>query len=74
MKQYCRYCAHAIECDAGVYCGAKDEVMSDESAKRINSCKKFDFLCIDVFDLDRKYHPRKARTSDGNQINMEELK
>ena len=48
MKQYCRYCSHAHYGDV-VYCDVKNDTMSDESAKRVNKCKDFEFNELDVF-------------------------
>ena len=60
MKQYCRYCSNCIVGDA-VYCEALNKTMSEEKAKRVNRCKEFVFNEIDVFDLEKRYKPRKAK-------------
>lgn len=60
MKQYCRYCNHCINGDA-VYCEALNKTMSEEKAKRLNRCKEFVFNEIDVFDLEKRYKPRKEK-------------
>lgn len=60
MKQYCRYCNHCINGDA-VYCEALKITISEEKAKRVNHCKEFVFNEIDVFDLDKRYKPRKKK-------------
>lgn len=60
MKQYCRYCNHCIVGDV-VYCEALKITMSEEKAKRVNHCNEFDFNVIDVFDLDKRYKPRKTK-------------
>ena len=60
MKQYCRYCSNCIVGDA-VYCEALNKTMSEEKAKRVNRCKQFIFNEIDVFDLDKRYKPRKVK-------------
>ena len=54
MKQYCRYCSHCNYGDVA-YCEKLKRTMSDEKAKRINQCKDFDFLEIDVFNPDNSY-------------------
>lgn len=64
MKQYCRYCNHCIVGDV-VYCEALKITMSEEKAKRVNHCKEFDFNEIDVFDLDKRYKPRKKKMKQG---------
>lgn len=60
MKQYCRYCNHCIVGDV-VYCEALKITMCEEKAKRVNHCKEFVFNEIDVFDLEKRYKPRKAK-------------
>lgn len=60
MKQYCRYCNHCINGDA-VYCEVLKMTMSEEKAKRVNRCKEFVFNEIDVFDLEKRYKPRKTK-------------
>lgn len=60
MKQYCRYCNHCINGDA-VYCEVLKITMSEEKAKRVNRCKEFVFNEIDVFDLEKRYKPRKTK-------------
>ena len=60
MKQYCRYCSNCIVGDA-VYCEALKMTMTEEKAKRVNRCKGFVFNEIDVFDLDKRYKPRKVK-------------
>lgn len=60
MKQYCRYCSNCIVGDA-VYCETLNKTMSEEKAKRLNRCKEFVFNEIDVFDLEKRYKPRKEK-------------
>lgn len=60
MKQYCRYCNHCIVGDV-VYCEVLKITMSEEKAKRVNRCKEFVFNEIDVFDLEKRYKPRKTK-------------
>ena len=60
MKRYCRYWSNCIVGDA-VYCEALNKTMSEEKAKRVNHCKEFVFNEIDVFDLKKRYKPRKAK-------------
>ena len=59
MRQYCRYCAHCIvQLDGWAWCEDMSKEMSEASAKRTNTCKRFLFNEIDAFDLDKKYKPR----------------
>ena len=58
MKQYCRYCSHCHYGDVA-YCEKLKRTMSDEKAKRINKCKNFDFLEIDVFNPEHSYKERQ---------------
>ena len=58
MKQYCRYCSHCHYGDVA-YCEKLERTMSDEKAKRINQCKNFNFLGIDVFNPNRSYKERQ---------------
>ena len=58
MRQYCRYCLNAHYGDV-VYCDVKCQTISEESAKRVNKCKNFDFVEVDCFDPNKKYKPRK---------------
>lgn len=62
MKQYCRYCGHAVCGDhIGIWCEEKEKEYSAASAKTENQCKDFIFNEIDVFfcgDPDKKYKPR----------------
>ena len=60
MKQYCRYCSNCIVGDA-VYCETLKMTMTEEKAKRVNQCKHFIFNEIDVFDLEKRYKPRRAK-------------
>ena len=53
MKQYCRYCAYAVQpMEGDVWCDELNKMMSEQSAKTVNHCKHFVFNEIDVFDLD----------------------
>jgi hypothetical protein len=71
MKQYCRYCAHALEydgsmiCDASAPCGNNSSGASYpiEKAKRLNKCKHFEFNPNDLLGQFsngrfRQYQPR----------------
>ena len=60
MKQYCRYCSHCSYGDIA-YCNKLERTMSEEKAKRINRCKDFEFLGIDVFNLDHTYKERQKK-------------
>ena len=71
MKQYCRYCSYCHYGDVA-YCEKLNKTMSDEKAKRINRCKYFDFLEIDVFNPDNTYKERPKKIKD-NQMNIFEI-
>lgn len=71
MKQYCRYCSHCHYGDV-TYCEKLKRTMSDEKAKRINRCKYFDFLEIDVFNPDNTYKERPKKKKD-NQMSIFEI-
>ena len=71
MKQYCRYCSHCNYGDVA-YCEKLKRTMSDEKAKRINQCKDFDFLEIDVFNPNRSYKERQKK--EKGQMNIFEIK
>lgn len=60
MKQYCRYCAHALDyngeetdfiCEAKAPCGSNGagRFYSADKAKRTNRCKHFEFNENDIF-------------------------
>ena len=68
MKQYCRYCAY-LTTGNGIYCGAKDRILSEQTTKRVNTCRQFEFNEIDAYDLERKYKPRRSKTIEG-QLSM----
>lgn len=77
MKQYCRYCANAIDyngeatdfiCEADAHCGnnGAGKMYSASKAKRPNKCKNFNFNEMDVFGANpdgsfKTYHPRHLR-------------
>lgn len=67
MKQYCRYCSGLVVGDA-VYCGTKGKVLSERTAKSLNSCKAFDFNPIDAFDINRRYKPQKREKNDNKPL------
>lgn len=48
MKQYCRYCAYLITGN-GTYCESHEEELSDNYAKRVNTCKDFSFCRVDAY-------------------------
>ena len=67
MNQYCRYCANCVYGDV-VWCSELKMIMSESSAKRVNTCKRFEFNEIDALggDLKKKYRPRvrKEKVAD----------
>lgn len=71
MKQYCRYCSHCHYGDVA-YCDKLERTMSDEKAKRINQCKDFDFLEIDVFNPNNSYKERQ-KNKKHKQMNIFEI-
>lgn len=67
MKQYCRYCAYAVQpLEGEVWCDELNKMMSELSAKVVNHCKHFVFNEIDVLDLDKKYKPRAEKPVDNS--------
>ena len=44
--------------------------MSASSAKRLNTCKDFEFNEIDVFDFEHIYKPKEPKHSDGEQLKL----
>ena len=67
MKQYCRYCSHCSYGDVA-YCNKLEKTMSEEKAKRINRCKDFEFLEIDVFNPDHTYKERQKKEEEQMSI------
>lgn len=81
MKQYCRYCANAIDyddmlvCEAEAPCGnnGSGKVYSMVKAKRLNRCKSFEFNPNDLLSCDpdgsfRQYKPRAPYKPRAEQI------
>jgi hypothetical protein len=71
MKQYCRYCANALDYDGMMICEAKAPCGKNgagrgyniEKAKRLNKCKHFEFNPNDLLGQTpgggfRQYKPR----------------
>lgn len=72
-KQYCRYCSHLCTGN-GIWCGAKEKILSESTAKTVNHCKLFDFNEIDAFaENDKGYKPRQTVIDEvsENQIYIE---
>lgn len=80
MKQYCRYCANALDYDGMLICEAKAPCGNNgagkgydmEKAKRLNKCKHFEFNLNDLLGQMpdgsfRQYRPRKAYKSKAQQ-------
>lgn len=80
MKQYCRYCANAIDYDSTLICEAKAPCGNDgagrgydmEKAKRLNKCKHFEFNPNDLLGQTsdgrfRQYKPHKAHKNKVQQ-------
>jgi hypothetical protein len=75
MKQYCRYCIH-LAYGNGTWCEVHEKEMADSTAKRVNTCKDFEFCEIDAFgeNLDG-YHPREAyRKHEAQELQGEQMK
>lgn len=76
MKQYCRYCANALDyngeatdfvCMAKAPCGnnGAGQFYKANKAKRPNKCRHFEFNPMDVFYTtygEREYKPRQPPT------------
>lgn len=89
MKQYCRYCANALDyngeavdylCCANAECGGftAGRFYKADKAKRVNNCKYFSYNPLDVFYTtygEREYKPRARRQITGNhqQITFSEV-
>ena len=85
MKQYCRYCMHAIDysdvlvCNANAKCGnnGSGRTYDMEKAKRLNTCKHFEFNSNDLLNQNtdgsfKQYKPREPKeTQIDNQIEIE---
>lgn len=74
MKQYCRYCFNAIltENEEIIYCEEKGQTKHKRKCITVNKCKHFEFNELDVFDIDKKYQPRKPKKKTlDNQIRLE---
>jgi len=80
MKQYCRYCANALDydgmliCEANAPCGnnGSGRGYDIDKAKRINKCKHFEFNPNDLLGANpdggfRQYQPRKEYKSKAQQ-------
>jgi hypothetical protein len=80
MKQYCRYCANALDydgiliCEADAPCGnnGAGKEYSIEKAKRLNTCKHFYFNPYDLLGQNsdgsfRQYKPHKVHKSKAQQ-------
>ena len=76
MKQYCRYCANAIDYDGMLICEAKAPCGNNgagrgyniDKAKWLNKCKHFEFNPNDLLGQNadgsfRQYQPRKEYKS-----------
>lgn len=86
VKQYCRYCAHALDyngegedfiCLAEAPCGnnGAGQFYKAEKAKRVNHCKNFDFINADIFRRNEdesfaEYKPREE-TEKLDQISFD---
>lgn len=58
IKQYCRYCSHLCTGN-GIWCDAKQKILSESTAKAVNHCNDFDFCEVDAFfENEAGYRPR----------------
>lgn len=75
MRQYCRYCAYALDyngegddfvCLAHAPCGANGagQMYDASKAKRPNKCKHYEHNGLDIFSMDENgnFRPYKPRT------------
>jgi hypothetical protein len=60
MKQYCRYCSHLCTGN-GIWCDAKQKILSESTTKSVNHCKDFDFCEIDAYFETDGYKERSER-------------
>ena len=64
MRQYCRYCFHAVAYeDEWYWCEQKNECYHMKKSKRVNRCKQFEFNENDLWRCDENgnfevYKPR----------------
>ena len=81
MKQYCRYCANALDydetliCEANAPCGnnGSGRGYSIEKAKRLNNCKHFEFNPNDLLGQTpdggfRQYRPQGLHKSKAQKV------
>lgn len=87
MKQYCRYCANALDYNGEAYdflCVAEAECGKNGAgcfypaakAKRVNKCKYFIFNPLDVFYTtygEREYKPREKKKHTQYTIKIDAL-
>lgn len=72
MNQYCRYCANAyLQDDDLIWCESKNEIREKKNCITVNHCKHFIFNELDVFDIEKKYVPIKAKRNDGTQTTFD---
>ena len=75
MKQYCRYCANALDyngegteflCNANAPCGnnGAGRFYDADKAKRRNKCKYFEFNSIDIFSYGENGYTREYKPRD----------
>ena len=81
MKQYCRYCAHAVNIEGGgtsVWCEELYKEFPADRAKRVNQCKSYIHNGLDIFSNNpdgsfREYKPRekKAKEENAEQLTLD---
>ncbi|MBQ9002244.1 MAG: hypothetical protein IJ087_10365 [Eggerthellaceae bacterium] len=57
VKHQCRYCTMLVTGN-GIWCGYKQESMSEAATKRRNKCKHFEFVELDAYG-ERDWEPDK---------------
>lgn len=79
MKQYCRYCIHAVDgdIDTSFVCTGKkyDPCYNSSKAKTVNHCKMFEFTPIDLF-TGLEYKPREEKPKEDmlpGQMTLDDL-
>ena len=89
MRQYCRYCAYALDyngegddfvCLAHAPCGANGagQMYDASKAKRPNKCKHYEHNGLDIFRVDENgnfvpYKPRTHKQSGGAQEKVDTI-
>ena len=81
MKQYCRYCAHAVNIEGGdtnVWCEELHKEFPANCAKTVNRCKCYEHNGLDIFSNNpdgsfREYKPRDSVVKKAKEEYAEQL-